>query len=318
MSPDLARHLQAPESLHALRGLVQSAGEEILRNYRSLNDTETAAREKTDGSPVTAADLAAHAVLNAGLPAILPGCPVVSEEDESSWVHRRDRGRYWLIDPLDGTREFLQRNGEFTVNVALIEDGQAVFGLVGRPTEQEVFWGGPGLGAWHLKEGAGPIRPLNTSATRFAESAAAALRVVVSRSHLDAYTQGFVLALGKAHAPLGGEALAARLGPALASSEVRGRSVLQVEAGSSLKFCALACGEADLYPRLAPTHEWDTAAAQAVLEGAGGAVLDPTGQALRYGKPESLNPWFIAAGAAHWIDAGMLSFLQEAAGQRSA
>lgn len=302
MSSDFAQRLLSPERMHALMGLVHRAGEEILRVYRTLNHCPAAAQEKHDGSPVTEADLAAHAVLNAGLPTVLPGCPVVSEEDESSWVHRQSRGRFWLIDPLDGTREFLLRNGEFTVNVALIEDGQAVFGLVGRPTEQEIFWGGPGLGAWHRTGLSGPTRPLHPSVKRFSDSAEAALRVVVSRSHFDVHTRAFLSAVGEVPD----------------TSEVRGRAVLQVEAGSSLKFCALASGQADLYPRLAPTHEWDTAAAQAVLEGAGGAVLDPDGRALRYGKPDSLNPWFIAAGATQWIDAGMLRFVRAAAGQRSA
>jgi 3'(2'), 5'-bisphosphate nucleotidase len=313
MSADLDTCLHASPWVEGLISLVQRAGESILQVYQQHDEGRGGVQEKSDGSPVTQADLAAHAVLSAALPAFLPACPVVSEEDEASWVHRRAQGRYWLIDPLDGTREFLQRNGEFTVNVALIVEGQVRFGLVGRPTEATVFWGGRGLGAWRRTGLAGASLPLLTPVDRFSMPGNIALRVVVSRSHLDAQTQAFMQALEQ---PLpGGSAAAAA---AAGEPGIRGRSVLQVQAGSSLKFCSLAAAQADLYPRLGPTHEWDTAAAQAVLEGAGGVVLDPQGQPLRYGKADPLNPSFIAAGSARWVDAGLLALLRQASDQRSA
>jgi 3'(2'), 5'-bisphosphate nucleotidase len=312
MRSDLSRYLASSQGIEGLIQAVHRAGEAILQVYRAVPDNGPGTQSKSDGSPVTAADLAAHAVLSDALCALLPDCPVVSEEDESSWIHRREQGAYWLIDPLDGTREFLKRNGEFTVNVALIDDGRPVFGLVGRPTEDEIYWGGANCGAWRHAPRAGLNTALHVAPNRFAASAEAELRVVVSRSHLDAHTRAFVAMLARAPGPSDSRSVAVS-----AFSAVRGRAVVLVEAGSSLKFCSLACAQADLYPRLAPTHEWDTAAAQAVLEGAGGVVLNPEGHTLRYGKPDSLNPWFIAAGSAPWIDAGMLAFLREAAGHRS-
>ena len=220
---------------------------------------------KTDGSPVTQADWAAHRILSEGLSALIPHWPVVSEEDQQSWAHRLPQGLFWLIDPLDGTKEFLNRNGEYTVNVALIENGLPLFGVVGLPASDQYYWGGADLGAWSGRA-QGSAQPLSAAAAQ----STSALRITVSRSHRDEAT----------------ERLLARLslqGP-----------IECLEAGSSLKFCRLATGEADLYPRMGPTCEWDTAAAQAVLEGAGGSVLDPTGQRLRYGKSQVLNPSFLA------------------------
>jgi 3'(2'), 5'-bisphosphate nucleotidase len=324
MSADLDTCLHSSPWVEGLISLVQRAGESILQVYQQHDEGRGGVQEKSDGSPVTQADLAAHAVLSAALPAFLPACPVVSEEDEASWVHRRARGRYWLIDPLDGTREFLQRNGEFTVNVALIVEGQVRFGLVGRPTEATAFWGGQGLGAWRRTGLAGASLPLLTPVDRFSMPGNIALRVVVSRSHLDAQTQAFMQALEQ---PLPGGAAADSADPddsvgsvdsAAGDPGVRGRRVLRVQAGSSLKFCSLAAAQADLYPRLGPTHEWDTAAAQAVLEGAGGVVLDLQGQPLRYGKADPLNPSFIAAGSARWVDAELLALLRQASDHRSA
>ena len=238
--------------------VAQQAGDAIMSIY---NDGHASIRHKSDKSPVTEADLAAHRVLVKALDPLLPMCPVVSEEDEASHARRQAEGCFWLIDPLDGTKEFLARNGEFTVNIALIEQGRTVFGMVYAPSVDCMYWGGSNLGAFR-KTG------LATQAIRVGPgNVNSACRVVASKSHLNEETQAFI----------------DRMSP-----------VTLVQAGSSLKFCRVAEGAADIYPRLAPTCEWDTAAAQAVLEGAGGVVFDLNGQALRYGKPEVLNPSFIA------------------------
>lgn len=246
--------------------IARAAGDAILRIYQAHGSAgrETALLSlKADDSPLTAADLAAHQVIRDGLQRLTPEIPVVSEEDKESFVHRV-RGRvFWLVDPLDGTKEFLARNGEFTVNIALISDGQPMWGVVHAPALGQTYWGGVGLGAFR-QEGeqtlpiavAGPVRP------------GSAYQVVASKSHLNADTQAFIEGLGATDL---------------------------IQAGSSLKFCRVAEGLADVYPRLAPTCEWDTAAAQAVLEGAGGCVIDTLGKRLTYGKPEVLNPSFIAA-----------------------
>lgn len=216
---------------------------------------------KEDASPVTEADLAAHSVLTTQLANLLPGCQVVSEEDSLSLAYRRGSGCFWLIDPLDGTKEFIAQNGEFTVNIALIEEGRCILGVVYAPAIDALYWGGAGLGASRCKEG--QTATIEVAAPKVGH----ACRVVASKSHLNKATQDMIDSL-----PL----------------------VTLVQAGSSLKFCRVAEGEADIYPRLAPTCEWDTAAAQAVLEGAGGVVIDLQGAPLQYGKPDVFNPFFIA------------------------
>ena len=216
---------------------------------------------KADASPVTEADLASHRVLATHLAQLLPGCQVVSEEDPISLVYRQSAGCFWLIDPLDGTKEFIARNGEFTVNIALIEEGCSTLGVVYAPAIDALYWGSTGLGAFRCKGD-------QSVAINVAPAAEGrACRVVASKSHLNEATQAMIDRLGE---------------------------VNLVQAGSSLKFCRVAEGEADIYPRLAPTCEWNTAAAQAVLEGAGGVVVDPQGIPLLYGKPDVLNPSFIA------------------------
>lgn len=287
MAPGSSPCLQDAAWVQALLSLVEAAGREILRVYDEAGRRVEAAQaqQKSDGSPVTQADLAAHRLLATGLAALAPHVPMVSEEDGASWGRRESHGVYWLIDPLDGTREFLSRNGEFTVNVALIEQGRPVFGVVGQPVAGTLYWGGPGMGAWCSESGR-KVRPLDAARASSNEAQALesqvlenqALRVMASRSHLDAHTQT-LLDLVSQHRPID-----------------------LVQAGSSLKFCHLAANLADFYPRLGPTQEWDTAAAQAVLEGAGGAVLDAQGHALVYGKPQTLNPWFIAVRDVSMID----------------
>lgn len=242
--------------------ISREAGAAIMDIYQQ---EDFAAQLKADASPVTAADLAAHHVLLAALTPLLPDCPVVSEEDEASLRHRLATGRFWLIDPLDGTKEFLARNGEFTVNIALIENGCPILGVVYAPAIDALYWGGKTLGAW---------RKANGNTVAISVAAADVCRVVASKSHLNDATRNFINSLGKHEL---------------------------VQAGSSLKLCRVAEGSADIYPRLAPTCEWDTAAAHAVVEGAGGLVVDTQGNTLVYGKTDVLNPSFIVT-----RDAGLI------------
>jgi 3'(2'), 5'-bisphosphate nucleotidase len=224
---------------------------------------------KSDASPLTAADLAAHRIIAAGLAALRPEWPVVSEEGaQLAFEERRHWRRFWLVDPLDGTREFLSGNGEYTVNIALIEDGAPRLGVVLAPATGLEYSGLAGGGAWRARGGA--AREAIRVAGRL--PGGAALRLVGSRSH-----RGDSL-----------DALLARIGP----HEF-------VAMGSSLKFCVLAEGGADVYPRLGPTSEWDTAAGHAVLLGAGGRVMRLDGTPLRYNAHDGwLNPDFIACGDA--------------------
>lgn len=239
--------------------LCRAAGAAILEVYG--RDGGIVAQAKADASPLTEADLASHRVLVAGLASLAGGVPIVSEEDDASLVHRRPRGECWLIDPLDGTKEFIARNGEFTVNVALVRDGEPVLGAVFAPVIDEMFLGARGVGAFRERRGARePIR--------VAAPGSRPLRIVASRSHMTDATLEYLHRLG---------------------------DHTLVQAGSSLKFCRVAEGAADAYPRIGPTAEWDTAAAQAVVEAAGGVVHDLAGGPLRYGKPVNRNEGFVAS-----------------------
>lgn len=252
-----------PRELARLRAetvrIARRAGDAILAVYRS----DFAVEHKADRSPLTEADLAAHRVIAAGLAEIAPALPVLSEERLApSFDERRGWRRYWLVDPLDGTREFVKRNGEFTVNIALIEDGEPVLGVVFAPVLDELAHAVRGGGA--MLERGGESFALNV-----ARRSGPPLRVMGSRSHDDGRLNGFLERVG-AHE--------------------------LIALGSSLKFCRLAEGEADLYLRYGPTSEWDTAAGQCVLEEAGGAVTDLAGATLRYNQRESLlNPEFVAS-----------------------
>lgn len=243
--------------------LAKKAGEAIMEVYNHANREGAFVGNKTDDSPLTLADLASHHVICDGLHELTPALPVVSEESEASLSSRVPKGIFWLIDPLDGTKEFLARNGEFTVNIALIVDGEPVWGVVYAPALDLMYWGGRSLGA--SREAAGVVMPIRVAGFPGVDGC---FRVVASKSHLNTETSAFIAKFAR--------------------SEL-------IQAGSSLKFCRLAEGGADVYPRLAPTCEWDTAAAQAVLEGAGGYVFDVAGVRLAYGKPDVLNPSFIAA-----------------------
>ncbi|QLF93987.1 3'(2'),5'-bisphosphate nucleotidase CysQ [Pseudomonas sp. ABC1] len=249
--------------LEPVIALVQAAGQQILPYWRS----DLAVQEKADASPVTAADLAAHALLEAGLRALDDRIPVLSEEDcERPLAERADWKRWWLVDPLDGTKEFISGSDEFTVNVALIDAGRVVFGVVGIPVRGTCYYGGDGLGA-HCQERDGQVRALHVR-----QAPPGHFTVVASKRHGSPEQTQLLETLRERHGDL-----------TLAS------------VGSSLKFCLLADAQADCYPRLAPTSQWDTAAAQGVLEGAGGEVLDLQGQPLTYEARESyLNPFFLA------------------------
>ena len=244
----------------ALLEIVRDAGKAIMAVYGS--DFEV--RSKEDDSPVTAADMAAHRIIAARLADLVSGVPVLSEE--SGLLPFSERGqwqRYWLVDPLDGTREFVKRNGEFTVNIALIDRHIPVLGVVGVPAQVIEFYGGPGLGAFRCE--AGVCAPISVC-----KPARDPVRVVGSRSHASPDIVTYLDHLG--------------------SHEM-------VPMGSSLKFCLIAEGRADVYPRLGPTSECDTAAAHAVVLGAGGQVTDWQGKPLRYNAEANiLNPHFLAYG----------------------
>lgn len=260
-----------PDDLaRACRALAREAGEAIMRIYAG----DFAVERKDDDSPLTAADIAAHRVIVSGLDALTPDIPVLSEEsaEQAAWGERRNWTRYWLVDPLDGTREFVKRNGEFTVNIALIEDGAPTLGVVHAPALDETYWAWSGGEAqFATKYRSGNLR------TR---QRATPLVVAGSRSHGDP-----------------------RMGAAL--DRLGAHELLAL--GSSLKFCRTARGEADLYIRYGPTSEWDTAAGQCVLEQAGGAVRRMDGSVLAYNSKESLlNPDFLACGDASVDWAGLL------------
>lgn len=250
--------------------LCRQAGAAILEFYRPEGQVDV--QTKADDSPITKADLAAHNILVAGLEAMSPW-PVLSEESIQPKADvRQGWQRHWLVDPLDGTKEFITGSGEFTVNVALIAAGKPVFGVVYVPCQDLSYFGGPGWGAF--KRSKGQEHALQTRPMTGRGSAAAPVVVVASRRHgLDAV-----------------EGLMTRL-------RERAGEVQSDNVGSSLKFCLIAEGKADLYPRLGPTSEWDTAAAQAVVEGAGGAVVDQDFSPLGYNHKDSiLNPDFYVLG----------------------
>lgn len=243
--------------------IARQAGAEIRRIYEQtvlVHDPQFVT--KADQSPLTAADLAAHQIITEALRRVTPDIVVVSEEGTEGHGVAREQATFWLVDPLDGTREFLSGNGEFTVNIALIEQGRSVLGVVYVPTTDDCFWGGPTVPTFY--QGRQDAQPI---ALRVANARANPWRVIASRSHLNEATAAVI----------------ERLAP-----------VTLLQAGSSLKFCRIAQDQADIYPRLSPTCEWDTAAAQAVLEGAGGHVFDLEGRPLRYGKSDVLNPSFVA------------------------
>lgn len=247
-----------------LAAVARQAGEEILRVYR----TDFSIERKDDASPLTEADRAADTLIRNFLERLDAGIPILSEESQAAdWTKRQTWDRLFIVDPLDGTREFVKRNGEFTVNIALVEEGRPILGVVFQPVGSRMYLGVPGLGAWTAGLD-GIFHPVSPAVV---QTSGIPLRVVTSRSHLNERTASF-----------------------LASLQQRYGKLETIQAGSSLKFCRVALGEADLYPRLGPTMEWDTAAAQAFVEACGGSVLHmETGASLRYNKQNLRNPEFI-------------------------
>jgi 3'(2'), 5'-bisphosphate nucleotidase len=251
---------------HTLLGevaaIARRAAAEILEVYASGNADTTL---KGDDSPLTQADLRAHRRIAAELARLTPEIPMLSEEAaDVPYAQRAAWGRFWLVDPLDGTKEFLSRNGQFTVNIALIEDHVPALGVVHVPVSDTSYQGLTGTGAWCERAGAAaqPIRVRTRSASP--------VRVVGSRSHRGDSLDGFLARLGEHE---------------------------MLPMGSSLKFCMVAEGAADVYPRLGPTSEWDTAAAHAVVTAAGGRVRTLEGAPLRYNTHEGiLNPFFVVSG----------------------
>ncbi len=250
---DLASLLQEVEKL------ARAAGVEIMEIYHGKDFGETS---KADDSPLTLADLASHKTIVDGLSKLEPRYPILSEEAaDISYAERSQWKRYWLVDPLDGTKEFLKRNGEFTVNIALIENGVPVLGVVYAPVLDVCYYAARGVGAFVEREN-GAVRPIRA----VAHDDDMAIKVVASRSHADERTTALLSKLGKHEC---------------------------ISMGSSLKLCLVAEAAAHFYPRLGPTMEWDTAAAHAVVNEAGGIVCDTSQIALRYNKEDMHNPEFM-------------------------
>lgn len=244
--------------------LAREAGNEIMKVYSQEFSVEL----KGDSSPLTQADKKSNSIIINGLKELYPDIPIISEETKlTAYDERKNWNTYWLVDPLDGTKEFIRKNGEFTVNIALMSDGQPVLGVVYAPAQNKMWYGMKGEGSFFVNEDG-----IKTSLKKGDNwRGMNKVNVVASRSHLSDETLQFVEDLKK-----------------------DGKEVDFVSSGSSLKFCLVAEGKADVYPRFAPTMEWDTAAGQAVVEIAGGRVLNwNTKQPLQYNKENLLNPFFI-------------------------
>lgn len=247
--------------------LARQAGHAIMEIY--LNEADFGVEQKPDDTPITRADKASNRIICKGLGQIAPQWPVISEENELPSYEERQRWTYcWIVDPLDGTKDFIRRSGNFTVNIALAHEGAPVLGLIYAPYSGETFMAVKGHGAWEWMPD-GRQERLQCADFRWDS---AGLRILTSRSHFNSETKALIRQF---------------------------TSPQFIARGSALKFGILARGQADIYPRLGPTGEWDTAAGQILLEEAGGAVLDyHTRQPLRYNKPDTGNPFFVAQGRA--------------------
>ena len=241
----------------------RDAGDAIMKIY---DQEDLGIESKKDESPLTMADLAANKILCDGLKKLNPDIPIISEEnDDLDYTVRKDWDYCWIVDPLDGTKEFIKRNGEFTTNVALVRNGESIAGVIFAPVLNEMFWAVKGVGAYSEIDG----QKTKLKVSTYSDSDKN-LKLVCSRSHLNDATKAIV--------------------DRYSSPEL-------VASGSSLKFMAIAKGDAHIYPRMAPTMEWDTCAAQAILEEAGGKVLiGESENPVQYNKEDLLNPHFIARG----------------------
>lgn len=264
------------ELMQQVLDVAIEAGKEILVIYR--DESLWQLQQKADDSPLTAADMAAHYSIEKGLRDLVPGTPLLSEEsDDIPYEDRAGWSHFWLVDPLDGTREFVARNDEFSVNIALVFGHQAVLGVVYAPVTGVGYVAASGLGAWRVQNG----EWLQLHAAQLPVAGERALTLCESRRHRDPREDDFV------------EAVRAALG-----------DVSIRVAGSAFKICAVAEGTADAYPRMGPTMEWDTGAGQVIVEEAGGAMLDDRGRPLRYNARETLrNGSFIVLGSARekWL-----------------
>lgn len=247
-----------------IAGVAREAGRAILEVY----DTDFEVKRKDDCSPLTLADTRSHRIIADSLRSRYPDIPVLSEEGRDvSFDIRRNWDRFWLVDPLDGTKEFVKRNGEFTVNIALIENRMPVVGIIHIPVANRLFLADVQEGCWEISE-------KGRRRLEVAKLPATPVRIVRSRSHPGSGLEE-LLSLIPAH-------------------EVINR-------GSALKFCAVAAGEADFYPRFGPTWEWDTAAGQAIVTAAGGIMVDLSGGPFVYNKQELLNGPFIVSSSMEWL-----------------
>jgi 3'(2'), 5'-bisphosphate nucleotidase len=256
--------------LDFLRRLVKEAGKAILEVYQ----TDFTVENKEDSSPLTLADTRSHRIIADGLRSKYPDIPVLSEEGkEIAHVVRKRWSRFWLVDPLDGTKEFVKRNDEFTINIALVEGETPVLGIIYLPVFDKLYVGGA-EGCWEMA--GAQTRRLQVRQLRKTDS----IRVVKSRSHPSPNLQTLL-------------------------DQLPGHEVLT--RGSALKFCAVARGDADFYPRFGPTWEWDTAAGQAIVTAAGGVLMDPWGRPFTYNKESLLNGPFLVASSEKWLsETGLL------------
>lgn len=258
---------QSPLALQNLlpdiRSIAEQAGQRIMEVY-ALDDFHV--QEKTDHSPLTIADTAAHETIIAGLKQLTPDIAILSEESALIPFSERTKWqRYWLVDPLDGTREFIKRNGEFTVNIALIENHKAILGVIYAPVPEITYFAAQGLNAFKCSKNGTPV-PISVR-----DCPQQGITIAGSRSHACESLQHFIDKLDM--------------------------DVDVINVGSSLKSCLVAEGKADIYPRFGPTSEWDTAAAQCIVEEAGGCLTDTNFHPLRYNTKESLlNPHFLVFG----------------------
>ena len=252
--------LRNNELIKSILDLMSKSNKVIMEVYEKPNREVSI---KDDDTPVTKADLAANKVLTKGLKNLFPEIPTVSEEDKFSLNVPKTNKVFWLIDPLDGTKEFIKKNDEFTCNLALIENNISTLGFVSVPVRELIYYGGKQFGSKLINKNK------TISEVKY-KKLSDITRIVASKSHLNEETKKFI-------------------------NDIQGKVEL-IQAGSSLKFIKIAEGLADIYPRLAHTSEWDTAAAHAILEGAGGRVLQLSGKDIIYGKENILNPYFIASG----------------------
>ncbi len=244
--------------IHTVVSISKDAGSAIMDIY---NQNDASVEYKLDKTPVTKADLNSHDIIKHRLKLVTDNIPILSEEDtQVSFSERSEWDEYWLIDPLDGTKEFLNRNGEFTVNIALMRKNRPIFGVIYSPVNNETFWGCEGYGSYEFSEVRGETRIMVSNKNK--------KRIACSRSHQK-------------------------------SSEIEDfaneYSYEMIKIGSSYKFCMLAKGNVDIYPRLGPTSEWDIAAGHAILIHAGGSIIDFSGKEIFYNKENLINPNFIAA-----------------------